>query len=235
MSDKDTGQGRALIEAWLPPLLLKFLVFLVFACVIAGAMVGVLQGNLTTNRMWLIVGGMVALLLLLAVDRLTTLRVGPEGVEAEMAQVQAKALEQVEALEDKTVAEAAQAQILQAKTPAEVKGAVALAMELNVSRLVERIKEAIRDKRKLYVRYRSEPAGDVDLWLVAPLDIKPGKSARTRTKDYLWVHSYDSGHTQSLLLERVVGVDVSDETFDPAEIMAGWKDQSPAWNVPREW
>jgi hypothetical protein len=68
-----------------------------------------------------------------------------------------------------------------------------------------------------------------------PLDIKPGKSARTRTKDYLWVHSYDSGHTQSLLLERVVGVDVSDETFDPAEIMAGWKDQSPAWNVPREW
>jgi hypothetical protein len=235
MSDQDPKQGKQPIEAWLPPLLLKFSVLVVLACVVAGAMVGVLQHDLESNRLWLIIGGMVALLLLLGIDRLTALRVGPQGVEAELSQAREKALAQVEALEDKEVAEAAQAQILQAKTPAEVEGAVGMAMELNVSRVVDRVKAAIRDRRKLYVRYQTEPAGEVEIWLVAPLDIKPGKTARTRTKDYLWVHSYESGRSQSLLLERVVGADLSDETFDPAEIMADWKDKAPAWNVEREW
>lgn len=235
MSTQDPKPSKEPIEAWLPPLLLKFSVFLIFACVVAGAMVGVLQHDLESNRLWLIIGGMVALLLLLGIDRLTALRVGPEGVEAELAQAKEKALAEAEALEDKDVAEAAQAQILQAQTPAEVQGAIGMALELNVSRVVDRVRQAIRDKRKLYVRYRSEPGADPEIWLVAPLDIKPGKTAKTRTKDYLWVHSYESGHSQSLLLERVVGADLSDETFDPAEIMADWKNQSPAWNVERDW
>ena len=234
MSEQNS-QDRAPIETWLPPLLLKFAVMVVFACVIGGAMVGVLQHELDSNRLWLIIGGMVALLLLLGVDRLTALRVGPTGVEAELAQAKKTALAQAEALEDKEVAEAAQAQILQAQTPAEVQGAIGMALELNVSRVVDRVKAAIRDKRKLYVRYRSAPEAETDIWLVAPLDIKPGKTAKTRTKDYLWVHSYDSGGTRSLLLERVVGADLSDETFDPAEIMADLKNQSPEWNVERDW
>jgi predicted DNA-binding transcriptional regulator YafY len=235
MPSENSTRQKGSVETWLPPLLLKFLVFLVFACVVAGAMVGVLRGDLTANRLWLIIGGMVALLLLLGVDRLIALRVGPEGVEAELTQAQEQALARVQALEDPKVAEAARAQILQAKTPAEVHGAVGMAMELNVSRVVDRVKAAIRARRKLYVHYQAEPGGDVDIILVAPLDIKPGKTARTRSQDYLWVHSYEDDSTHSLRLDRVVGVDVGDETFDPADIMADWKEKVPVWNVEREW
>jgi hypothetical protein len=235
MSDESSPREKSRVETWLPPLVLKFLVFLVFACVVAGAMVGVLQGDLPANRLWLVLGGMVALLLLLAVDRLTSLRVGPEGVEADLAQVQDQALARVQTLEDPRVAEAARAQILQAKTPAEVHGAVGMAMELNVSRVVDRVKAAIRSKHKLYVHYQAEPGAEPGIELVAPLDIKPGKTARTRAQDYLWIHSYEDDNTHSLRLDRVVGADVSDDTFDPAAIMAGWKEKAPVWNVERDW
>ena len=234
MSNQDGNRDRDPTAVWLS-FLLKMLVFLVFACVIVGAMVGVMRRELITNRMWLIIAGMAAMLLLLAIDRLVSLEVGPGGMKAQLAQAQVKALDEVAAMEDQEVAQAAQAKILQARTPAEVEGAVGMALELNVSRVVERVKAAIHDKRKLYVRYRVEPAGDVEVWLVAPLDVKPGKTARTQAKDYLWVHSYESGRSQSLLLERVAGVDVSDEAFDPAEIMAGWRNPTPQWNVEREW
>jgi len=218
-----------------PTVLLKFLVFLVFAFVLFEATVGLGEQDLSTNRVWVIVAGMMGLLLLLAIDRLTELRVSPRGVEATLARAQAQAMEEIGALEDREVAEAARAQILQAENPDQVKGALATAMELNVTRVVERVKEAIRQKRKLYVRYRPDPQAPVDAYQVAPLDIKPGKTPATRANDYLWVHSYDHGSTLSLRLERVLGVELSEETFDPAELMAGWEDKEPEWNVPRDW
>ena len=216
-------------------MLLKFLVFLVFAFVLFEATVGLGEQDLSTNRVWVIVAGMMGLLLLLAIDRLTEIRVSPKGMEATLAQAQAQAMEEIGALEDREVAEAARAQILQAENPDQVKGALATAMELNVTRVVERVKEAIRQKRKLYVRYRPDPQAPVDAYQVAPLDIKPGKTPATRANDYLWVHSYDHGSTLSLRLERVLGVELSEETFDPAELMAGWEDKEPEWNVPRDW
>jgi len=215
--------------------LLKFLVFLVFAFVLFEATVGLGEQDLSTNRVWVIVAGMMGLLLLLAIDRLTEIRVSPKGMEATLAQAQAQAMEEIGALEDREVAEAARAQILQAENPDQVKGALATAMELNVTRVVERVKEAIRQKRKLYVRYRPDPQAPMDAYQVAPLDIKPGKTPATRANDYLWVHSYDHGSTLSLRLERVLGVELSEETFDPAELMAGWEDKEPEWNVPRDW
>lgn len=75
----------------------------------------------------------------------------------------------------------------------------------------------------------------MDAYQVAPLDIKPGKTPATRANDYLWMHSYDHGSTLSLRLERVLGVELSEETFEPAELMAGWEDKEPEWNVPRDW
>jgi len=218
-----------------PTVLLKFLVFLVFAFVLFEATVGLGEQDLSTNRVWVIVAGMMGLLLLLAIDRLTEIRVSPKGMEATLAQAQAQAMEEIGALEDREVAEAARAQILQAENPDQVKGALATAMELNVTRVVERVKEAIRQKRKLYVRYRPDPQAPMDAYQVAPLDIKPGKTPATRANDYLWVHSYDHGSTLSLRLERVLGVELSEETFDPAELMAGWEDKEPEWNVPRDW
>jgi predicted DNA-binding transcriptional regulator YafY len=220
------------METWLPPLMLKFLVFLVFTCVIAGAMIGLLQGDLSTNRLWIILGGMVALLLLLAIDRLTSLKVSPSGVEATLAEAQAKALEEVALLEDHGVAQAAREKILEARNPGEVEGAMAVAMRLNVTKVVERVQQAIGERRRLYIRYMPEPGSPLQAYQVAPLDIKPGKTARTKSYDYLWVYSYEHEHILSLRLERVLGVELSEETFDPADVTGAWRE---AWNVERDW
>ena len=235
MSKQETKSGKEPIEAWLPPLLLKFAVFLVFTCVIAGAMVGLLQGDVGTNRMWLIIAGMVALLLLLGIDRLVTLKVGPTGVEAELGQMQAQALQEIAPLDDREAVDEAQAEILQAKDAQQVQAAVAKAVELNVDRVIQRVEDAIRNKRRLFVNYRADPQAPIQAYLVAPLDIKPGKSDKTRTTDYLWVYSYDHESVLSLILGKVVGVEPSEQGFDPAEIMAEWKNRSPAWNVDRAW
>ena len=111
---------------------------------------------------------------------------------------------------------------------------MAVAVELNVSRVVERVQDAIQGKRKCYVRYKRDLEKPVEKYMVAPLDIKPGETPATRNLDYLWVHSYETNGTRRLRLDRVMKVDVTEETFDPVEVMAGWK-KTPEWNVAREW
>jgi hypothetical protein len=235
MSKQKSDPRRQPVHVWLPTMFLKFLVFLAFAFVLFEATVGLGEQDLSGNRVWVVVAGMAGLLLLLTIDRLTELRVSPTGVEATLAQAQAQALEEVGALEDRQVAEAARAQILQAESPAQVEAARAMAVELNVERVVERVKAAIRGKRKVYVRYKPDPEAPVETYLIAPLDVKPGKTPATRANDYLWGHSYEHDSVISLRLGRVLGVELSEETFDPVELMAEWKHKEPEWNVGREW
>ncbi len=229
-----SGQKEQPLHVWLPAVALKLLVFLAFAFVLFEATVGLGERDLSSGRVWVIIAGMAGLLLLLGVDRLTALRVSPTGVEATLSEAKAHALEEVGALEDQEVAEAARAQILQAERPAMVDAARAIAVELNVNRVVERVKEGIRGRRKCYVRYRSDPAAPVETYLVAPLDVKPGKTPATRANDYMWAYSYEHESVVSLRLGRVLGVELSEETFNPAELMADWK-KKPEWNVAREW
>ena len=223
------------LHVWLPTVVLKFLVFLAFAFVLFAVTVGLGEQDLSSNRVWVVIAGMMGLLLLLAVDRLTALRVTPGGVEATLAQAQAQALEEVGALEDQEVAETARAQILRAESPAQVEAARAMAVELNVNRVMERVKQAISQRRKVYMRYRPDPKGPVETYQVACLDVKPGKTPATRANDYLWVYSYEHESVISLRLGRVMGVELSEETFAPAELMAEWKQREPEWNLPREW
>lgn len=239
MSDGDTKPkttpGREPVYAWLPPILLKFLVLGAFVFVLYEATIGLGTQELDTARTWIVIAALFGLLLLLGVDRLTALKVSPKGVEATLAETKAQALKQVENLEDKEVAEAAMAQIRDAASPEEVEGALALAMELNVNRVVTRAHEAIRGKRKLYVRYQSDPAEDAKTFLVAPLDIKPGATAATRARDYLWVYHYEAERVMSLLLKHILSAEISEETFDPTEIVAKWEDRERKWNIPRDW
>jgi predicted DNA-binding transcriptional regulator YafY len=235
MSNQRSNQAKQPLHVWLTTAMLKFLVFLAFAFVLFAATVGLGERDLSSNRVWVIIAGMAGLLLLLAIDRLTALRVTPGGLEATLAQAQAHALEEVGELEDQDVVDAARAQILQAESPDQVQAAMAMAVELNVNRVMERVKQAIGQKRKVYVRYRPDPQGPVETYQVAPLDVKPGKTPATRANDYLWVYSYEHESVISLRLGRVLGVELSEETFDPAELMAGWKKKEPEWNVPREW
>jgi len=235
MSEERVDSNERPLRDWLPTLVLKFLAYLAIVFVLYGATVGLGEQDLPAGRVAIIIAGIAALLLLPVIDRLTGLRVGREGFEATLTQAQAEALQEIGAMEDQAAAQVAQAQILQAQSTDQVQKALATAVELNVTRVVERVREAIREKRKLYVRYRSDPRAPLEAYQVAPLDIKAGKTAKTQANDYLWVYSYEHGHILMLRLERVLGVELSEETFDPAEIMADWKDKSPEWNVPRDW
>lgn len=234
MSSERLDRKEQPLYAWLPTMVLKFLVFLAFTFVLFEATVGLGERDLGGNRVWVIIAGMAGLLLLLGIDRLTGLKVSPSGVEATLVQAQAQALEEVGDLEDREVADAARAQILQAESPGQVQAAMAMAVELNVNRVMERVKQAISQKRKVYVRYRPDSQGPVETYQVACLDVKPGRTAATRANDYLWVYSYEHESVISLRLGRVLGVELSEETFDPAELMAQWK-KAPEWNVPRDW
>jgi predicted DNA-binding transcriptional regulator YafY len=235
MSNERSDLKEQTCSGWLPTVALKFLVFLTFAFVLFEATVGLGEQDLSSSRVWVIVAGMAGLLLLLAVDRLTGLKVSPSGVEATLAQVKAQALGEMNEIEDREAAEAARAQILQAKSPAQVKTAMAMAVELNVNRVMERVKQAISQKRKVYIRYRSDPKGPVETYQVACLDVKPGRTPTTRANDYLWVYSYEHESVISLRLGQVLGVELSEETFDPVGLMADWKQKDPEWNVPRDW
>jgi predicted DNA-binding transcriptional regulator YafY len=235
MSNERSDQEKQPLHVWLPTVVLKFLVFLTFAFVLFTATVGLGERDLSSNRVWVVIAGMMGLLLLLAVDRLTGLKVSPGGVEATLSQVKAQALGEINEIEDQEAAEAARAQILQAESPDQVQAAMAMAVELNVNRVMERVKQAISQKRKVYVRYRSDPQGPVETYQVACLDVKPGRTPTTRANDYLWLYSYEHESVISLRLGRVLGVELSEETFDPTELMAEWKQKEPEWNVPRDW
>ncbi len=226
---------RRSLQVWLPPLILKFLVFLVFAFVLFEATVGLGANDLPENRVWVIVTGLAGLLLLLAIDRLTELRISPGGLEATLREKKAQALEEVGTLDSPEVAEVARRQILEAESPDQIEAATAMAIDLNVQRVVESVKRAIRETRKCYVRYRPRPEAPLRTYYVAPLDIRPGQSAGRRAKDYLWAHSYGHDRTVSLRLDRVRGVELGDERFDPQSLMAGWEEPETEWNVSRDW
>jgi predicted DNA-binding transcriptional regulator YafY len=232
MSNKQPDWGE-LLSARLPTMLLKLFVFAALAFVLYEATVVHGSPALSASWTWVIIADMGCMLLLLAVDRLTELQVTPRGLEARLTEVQSQALEEVSAMEDPQVAQAARRQILQAKSAEQVKDAVAMAIELNVIQVVDRVQEAIRQKRRVIVRYRPDAEGTIQTYEVAPLDIKPGETGTTRTNDYLWVYSFEHGHILSLRLERVLSAEISEEAFAPDEILADWQERE--WNVPREW
>ena len=221
------------LHAWLPKVILTFLVFGALFFVVY-QVTGGMSSDLGNNSVWVLIVAMALLVLLPVVDRIQTLSLSPTGFEATMTEAQAKAIKEVGAMvEDPKAAEVAQAQILQATNPEQVKAAVDQAVELNVTRTVDVITEAIQNKHKCYVRYRPVPDEPVQSYHVAPLDIKKGKSAATKANDYLWAYSYEHESVVSLRLDRVIGVETSEETFDPAEVTTPGKEQE--WNVPRKW
>lgn len=232
MSDEKNNKKQP-VHTWLPKVLLTFLVFGALLFVVYQVTGGMTE-DLGDKSMWALLVAMVLLVLLPVVDRIQTLSLSPTGFEATMTEAQAKAIKEVSAMvEDPQAAEVAQAQILQATNTEEVKAAVAQAVELNVTRTVDVITEAIRSKHKCYVRYRPVPDESVQSYHVAPLDIRTGKSAATKAYDYLWAYSYEHESIVSLRLDRVIGVELSEETFDPAEVTTPGKEQT--WNVDREW
>ncbi|MFL7794600.1 MAG: WYL domain-containing protein [Anaerolineae bacterium] len=221
------------VYTWLPKVILTFLVFGTLFFVVY-QVTGGMTADLGDKSMWALLVAMALLVLLPVVDRIQSISLSPTGFEAKLSETQAKAIKEVGAMvEDPKAAEVAQAQILQAQSADQVQAAVAEAVKLNVTRTVDTVREAIQKKRKCYVRYRPVPDEPVQSYYAAPLDIKPGKSAATKANDYLWAYSYEHESVVSLRLDRVIGVEMSEEVFDPAEVTTPGKE--PEWNVAREW
>lgn len=231
----ENPQGRDQpLRTWLPKVVLTFLVFLTLFFVVYQTTVG-LDRDLGPNNRWVLIVALVLLVLLPVVDRVESIRISPSGFEARLGETKAQALATVDQIDNSEAAQAARGQILQAKNPDQVKAAVEMAVELNVSQVLETVKQAIRQKRKTYIRYKPAPDASIETYLVAPFDVKPGKTPQTRANDYLWVYSYEHESIISLRLGRVMGIEVSKDTFDPTDLMADWRDKEPEWNIPREW
>ena len=151
MPDENPVLRSQPLRDWLPLLLLKFLTFLVFLFVLYEATAGLGERDLDGGRVAVTIAGMVGMLLLLVVERLTALRLSARGVEVEatLTQAKARALGEINEMEHRELAQAARAQILEDENPDQVRGAVALAVELNVNRVVDRVVEAIYLRRRV--------------------------------------------------------------------------------------
>jgi len=221
MPNTRTNETKIPLREWLPKTLLTFLVLLILAYTVYQATTSTSESDVGDRSMWVIIVAMALLVLLPVVDRIQEIDISPTGFKAKLNETQAQALEEVSArVEDPNVVEKARANILQAKQPAQVQEAVKEAVKLNVIKTVESVETAIRGKHKCYVRYRPDPAKPVQTYHIAPREIKPGATQTTRDNDYLWAYSYEHESIVSLRLDRVVGVELSEETFDPAVLAA---------------
>ena len=216
-----------------PAVLLKFLVFAAYAFVLATILLGLGGGDLTSQQAWVVVAGLFGLLLLLAVDRLQALSIRPTGVEARLSEAKAQALETVTEIEDPQVRQEALEQIARAQNVQEVQSAAEQAVELNIDRNQRLIREAIQDRRVVRVTYKASPDQAAESLLCAPLDISPGRTEKTHGFDYFWAYSLERERPLSFRLDRVLGVDLTEETFIPAQVTRDFKRQD--WNIPRAW
>jgi hypothetical protein len=93
--------------------------------------------------------------------------------------------------------------------------------------------QAIKQQRKVQVQYRS-PKGRQRYTLI-PLDIKPGRTANTKKRRYMWGYSESSQGVLCLRLDKVTKVKSLDETFEPDIVARAWDGKQVKWNLPRKW
>jgi hypothetical protein len=93
--------------------------------------------------------------------------------------------------------------------------------------------EAIKEKKKVCLRFYSKAdSGLIDL-VCAPLDYGPAAGNPDGVNRYsLWDYTSNNGsHTLRFLPEQVLDLQVLGEVFDPAEFGV----RPSPWSVPRDW
>jgi hypothetical protein len=99
---------------------------------------------------------------------------------------------------------------------------------------VKQFHQAIQQKRKVSVRYRS-PKG-MRKYILVPLDVKAGRTGQARKNKYMWGYSENAQAPISLRLDRVLAVKQLDEaSFDPADLAKVWEGKKVEWSLPRDW
>ena len=93
--------------------------------------------------------------------------------------------------------------------------------------------EAIKEKKKVCLRFYSiADSGVIDL-VCAPLDYGPGAGNPSGVNRYwLWDYTSNTGSpTLGLLPEQVLDIRVLGVVFNPAEFGPA----PPTWSIPRDW
>jgi hypothetical protein len=73
-------------------------------------------------------------------------------------------------------------------------------------------------------------------YVLAPLDVSPGKSEETKDNKYLWAYSEKNQTVISMRMDKVAWSKPNNEPFDSAEILAAvLKGKEHTWTLPREW
>lgn len=93
--------------------------------------------------------------------------------------------------------------------------------------------EAIKEKKKVSLRFYSKAdSGVIDL-VCAPLDYGPGTGTPDGVNRYsLWDYTSNSGsHLLEMVPEQILDLSVLGAVFDPAEFSV----PPHAWSIPRDW
>lgn len=96
--------------------------------------------------------------------------------------------------------------------------------------------QAIRDKKKVKIRFQSKQDSVEKERICAPMDYGPSRRTHDRSNRYhLWDYDSASGpHTLLLLPEQLISVKTLDEYFDPKEFVK-WDLAKSAWSISRDW
>jgi hypothetical protein len=74
---------------------------------------------------------------------------------------------------------------------------------------------------------------------IAPVDVRPGDTERTSTTLYLWAWCFAEEEAEMHLLDRVLKVQILDDSFDPSRLASDWPVKRwpvpDEWTVPRDW
>jgi hypothetical protein len=92
--------------------------------------------------------------------------------------------------------------------------------------------EAIHAKKKVWVRFYSQPDSGVLDRVCAPMDYGPGPESKDALNRYwLWDYTNAESPTLGLVPKQIVDLQVLGEQFDPA----AWDAGPPQWSIPRNW
>lgn len=93
--------------------------------------------------------------------------------------------------------------------------------------------KAIHDKQIIEVSFYSKEDGQVLTRVCAPFDYGPRSRARDKSPCFhMWNYTSDTKpHTLSIQPEQIVNIQITNETFNPTEIVK-WQ---PKWFIERDW
>lgn len=141
---------------------LQFMIYLPFAFPFIHIIVTAAGGDFTTNQV-IVLGLLIfGTIVLVVSERLVELRFSREGVTASINPLKAEVLGNIPYLtEDPDIAETVSKEVVQAQSAKDVKSAVEKARNLNITKNLQIAEEAIRERKKVFIRYR--PVDDTEI------------------------------------------------------------------------